>query len=55
MRSTLGSGYFPINPMALEFGSNYDVVVSVAASSADTASQVVEMLTSKFECVVIAP
>ncbi|MCA8994012.1 MAG: hypothetical protein KDA88_18655 [Planctomycetaceae bacterium] len=48
-------GCFPFNPLAAEFGSNYDVVVSVAASSPEITSQIVDMLSSKYECLVIAP
>lgn len=48
-------GCFPLNPLAAEFGSNYDVVVSVAAPSSEIASKIVGMLSSKYECLVIAP
>lgn len=47
-------GLFPLNPCAAEFGSNYDVVVSVNASSAEIQSKVVGLLQSKYPCTVIA-
>ena len=47
-------GLFPLNPFAAEFGSNYDVVVTVNASSDEVRSKVVGLLQSKYPCTVIA-
>jgi len=47
-------GLFPLNPFAAEFGSNYDVVVTVNASSAEVQSKVVGLLQSKYPCTLIA-
>ena len=46
-------GWFPFNPVAAEFGANYDVVVTVAGASQD-AGMIVNMLTSKYQCSVVA-
>jgi len=45
-------GWFPFNPVAAEFGSNYDVVVTVSAESADVESRLVQLLTSKYVCIL---
>ncbi len=47
-------GLFPLNPFAAEFGSNYDVVVTVTAASADVQSKILGTLQSKFPCKMIA-
>jgi hypothetical protein len=47
-------GLFPLNPFAAEFGSNYDVVVTVNAPSDEVRSKVVGLLQSKYPCTVIA-
>lgn len=47
-------GLFPLNPFAAEFGSNYDVVVTVTASSAEVQSKVLGLLQSKYPCTMIA-
>src|SRR5262245_33521770 len=47
-------GLFPLNPFAAEFGSNYDVVVTVNAASDEVRSKVVGLLQSKYPCTVIA-
>lgn len=47
-------GMFPLNPFAAEFGSNFDVVVTVNASSAEVQSKVVGLLQSKYACTIIA-
>ncbi len=41
-------GWFPLNPLAAEWGANYDVVVTVHAESSETEAQVVALLTSKY-------
>jgi hypothetical protein len=47
-------GLFPLNPFAAEFGANYDVVVTVTASSAEVQSKIVGLLESKYLCTMIA-
>ena len=47
-------GLFPFNPFAAEFGSNYDVLVTVNASSDEVRSKVIGLLQSKYPCTVIA-
>jgi hypothetical protein len=47
-------GLFPLNPLAAEFGLNYDVVVTVNDSSAEVQSEVVKLLQSKYPCTMIA-
>ena len=47
-------GLFPLNPFAVEFGSNYDVLVTVNASSDEVRSKVIGLLQSKYPCTVIA-
>ena len=42
-------GLFPLNPFAAEFGSNYDVVVSIKAAT-EVESRLVDMLRGKYEC-----
>lgn len=43
-------GWFPLNPFAAEFGSNYDVVVTVGGDSPMAKSAIVEFLRSKYSC-----
>lgn len=42
-------GWFPLNPIAAEFGSNYDVVVTVTGNS-EIVTEVVKRLRSKYTC-----
>ena len=42
-------GWFPFNPIAAEFGSNYDVVVTVTGNF-EIVTQVVSRLRFKYEC-----
>lgn len=46
-------GWFPLNPFAAEFGSNYDVVVTAKVLSAEDQSKLVGILQSKYLCTVI--
>ena len=46
-------GLFPFNPFAAEFGSNYDVVVTVNSSSDEVRSKVMGLLQSKYPYTVI--
>lgn len=43
-------GWFPLNPFAAEFGSNYDVVVTIGGDSSKAKSAIVEFLRSKYPC-----
>jgi hypothetical protein len=43
-------GWFPLNPFAAEFGSNYDVVVTIGGDSPKVKSAIVEFLRSKYSC-----
>ena len=47
-------GLFPLNPFAAEFGSNYDVVVTLNAASDELQAKIVGLLQSKYPCTVIA-
>ena len=42
-------GWFPLNPIAAEFGSNYDVVVTLTGNSSIVTS-ISERLRSKYSC-----
>jgi hypothetical protein len=46
-------GWFPLNPFAAEFGSNYDVVVTVNSASDEIQSKVVRFLQAKYPCTMI--
>src|SRR5262245_57394781 len=48
-------GWFPLNPLAAEFGSNFDVVVTVAGVSEEAVGKIVGMLTSKYQCTLVGP
>jgi hypothetical protein len=43
-------GWFPLNPFAAEFGSNYDVVVTVGGDCVGAKAAIVEFLRSKYPC-----
>jgi hypothetical protein len=43
-------GWFPLNPIAAEFGSNYDVVVTIGGDSPRAKSTFVDFLRSKYSC-----
>jgi hypothetical protein len=42
-------GWFPLNPFAAEFGSNYDIVVSIHAPP-EIETRLAEQLCGKYEC-----
>ena len=42
-------GMFPLNPLAAEFGRNFDVVVTVTSDSPDVERRLAEVLTRKYE------
>lgn len=46
-------GWFPFNPLAPEFGANYDVVVTTHASP-EVDTRIAAMLESKYDCTGIA-
>jgi hypothetical protein len=43
-------GWFPFNPFAAEFGSNYDVIVTIGGSSAEVEETVLDLLRSTYPC-----
>jgi hypothetical protein len=43
-------GGFPFNPLAAEFGSNYDVVVTLTKASSEVQTRVIELLRSRYTC-----
>ena len=43
-------GLFPLNPIAAEFGSNYDVMVSVTADTLEVEKEIVEHIRQKYAC-----
>jgi hypothetical protein len=47
-------GWFPFNPLAAEFGSNYDVVVTVGTADEEITNDILSLLYSKYECFVVA-
>jgi hypothetical protein len=47
-------GGFPFNPLAAEFGRNYDVLVTLAASSNRMTTALMTMLESKYSYEMIA-
>jgi hypothetical protein len=42
-------GWFPLNPIAAEYGCNYDVVVTVSGNS-DIATEIAKRLRTKYSC-----
>jgi len=47
-------GWFPLNPFAAECGANYDVIVTVDASSNEAKSKIVDLLQAKYAPDVVA-
>jgi len=43
-------GLFPLNPIAPEFGSNYDVMVTVSADAPEVEQSIIERLRRKYAC-----
>ena len=43
-------GWFPLNPFAAEFGSNYDVVVTIGGDSPNAKSAIVDFLRDNYAC-----
>ncbi len=46
----LARGFFPLNPIAAEFGSNYDILVTVSADDRQIEENIANVVTSKYEC-----
>lgn len=46
----LARGLFPLNPIAAEFGSNYDVLVTVSASDRALEEKLARVVSDKYEC-----
>ena len=43
-------GLFPLNPLAAEFGGNYDVVVTIESGNQPIQDKIAQMLRSKYSC-----
>lgn len=43
-------GLFPLNPLAAEFGSNYDVLVTVTADRPEVEKTITEVVSRKYAC-----
>jgi len=43
-------GWFPLNPIAAEFGSNYDVYVTVTADTPEVENRIAEEVRRKYAC-----
>lgn len=43
-------GWFPLNPIAAEFGRNYDVLVTICAVDATVEDRLVSAVRGKYEC-----
>ena len=41
---------FPLNPIAAEFGANYDVLVTVSSADQKIEDQIAEAVSHKYEC-----
>lgn len=46
----LARGLFPLIPIAAEFGSNYDVLMTVSAETCQTEEELANAVTSRYEC-----
>jgi hypothetical protein len=46
----LARGLFPLNPFAAEFGSNYDVLVTVSATDQKVEETIAEAVAGKYQC-----
>jgi hypothetical protein len=46
----LARGLFPLNPLAAEFGSNYDVLVTVSADDREIEKKLEGFVSEKYEC-----
>jgi hypothetical protein len=43
-------GLFPLNPIAAEFGRNYDVLITVTADTPEVAKRIIEEVRRKYVC-----
>ena len=46
----LARGFFPLNPIAAEFGSNYDVPVTISATNQKIEEAIAEAVSGKYQC-----
>ena len=46
----LSRGLFPMNPIAAEFGSNYNVLVTITADTSKLEVKIAKMVRSKYAC-----
>lgn len=46
----LARGLFPLNPIAAEFGSNYDVLVTVSATDQGVEDMLASVVSDKYKC-----
>ena len=46
----LARGLFPLNPLAAEFGSNYDVLVTISSTDQKIEEAIVEVVSGKYQC-----
>ncbi len=46
----LARGMFPLNPIAAEFGGNYDVLLTVSSSDQKIEEEIAEVVSRKYEC-----
>ncbi len=46
----LARGLFPLNPIAAEFGSNYDVLVTVSAADDQAKESLVDAVANRYTC-----
>ncbi len=43
-------GWFPLNPIAAEFGRNYDVLLTITADTRETEKRIAEQVQRKYAC-----
>ena len=46
----LARGLFPMNPIAAEFGANYDVLVTIGADDNEIEKTLASVISQKYEC-----
>ena len=46
----LARGLFPLNPIAAEFGSNYDVLLSITADDSEIEQKLASVISDKYKC-----
>ena len=45
-------GWFPLNPIAAEFGSNYDVLLTISADTREVEKKIADQVQHKYRCEV---